>query len=472
MMHAHLTNAWRRFAVPRPAALWLIYLVMLVFQPAFDSGRSAVDWLTVAAMVVVFVPLYGWTVRHTDPRPYFWRRGPGALVGIAAMTLMGLFLSAVNSGAAVFFVYAAATAGRIRPRRRALQMIAGIAAVTLLAVLISPIDTPYRWFAFAPVIVFAPLLGFAGIYETERARANAKLRMAHGEIEHLATIAERERIARDLHDLLGHTLSTITLKSELAARLAKQDPARAEQEMRDVERISRDALAQVRIAVRGYRSHGLQGEMVNAKLALEAAGVRFDYFVAPLRLTTTAESVLSLALREGITNVMRHAHARTCQVRLERDGPWIRLRIEDDGIGAERNARNAGNPRTPRDQRDPTVQAAEAGSGIDAMRERVRAFGGHVALVTSAGTRSTSAERPSGGKAAGGTRLDVTLPAAIALRNDTTEATNGDKTEAAGGAHPARANPMIEASAAEDPPEARTGRATADALPPQPEPGK
>src|SRR5690606_2315226 len=186
---------------------------------------------------------------------------------------------------------------------------------------------------------------------------------------------------------LGHTLSTITLKSELAARLAQRDPARAEQEMRDVERISRDALAQVRVAVRGYRSKGLQSEIVNAKLALEAAGVAFDYYVAQLRLTTTAESVLSLALREGITNVVRHAGARTCQVRLEHDGPWIRLRIEDDGNGAERTT----SPRTPRDQGeggawDPTAEAAVAGSGIDAMRERVRALGGHVALVTGSAT--------------------------------------------------------------------------------------
>lgn len=457
MMRANPTSPWRRFAVPRSAALWLIYLVMLVFQPAFDTGRNSADWLAVVAMVVVFVPLYGWTTRHADPRPYFWRRGPGALVGIVGMALMGLVLSAVNSGAAVFFVYAAATAGRIRPRRRALQMIAGIMAVTLVAVLISPIETPYRWFAFVPVLVFAPLLGLAGIYETERARANAKLRMAQDEIEHLATIAERERIARDLHDLLGHTLSTITLKSELAARLAQRDPTRAEQEMRDVERISRDALAQVRVAVRGYRSKGLQSEIVNAKLALETAGVAFDYYVAQLRLTTTAESVLSLALREGITNVVRHAGARTCQVRLEHDGPWIRLRIEDDGNGAERTT----SPRTPRDQGeggawDPTAEAAVAGSGIDAMRERVRALGGHVALVTGSAT-------PTRDRAGSGTRLDVTLPAAIALRDD---AGDDDASHEA-----TRTDAGVETSATHDAPASSTGRATSVAPPSHSEPG-
>src|SRR5690606_38964639 len=118
----------------------------------------------------------------------------------------------------------------------------------------------------------------ANYYQREREDHRAKLAMAQDEIERLATIAERERIARDLHDLLGHTLSTITLKSELAAKLVRNDPQSAAREMGDVERISRDALGQVRQAVRGYRSSGLEGEIANAKLALEAAGIDFDYY--------------------------------------------------------------------------------------------------------------------------------------------------------------------------------------------------
>src|SRR5690606_14957968 len=103
--------------------------------------------------------------------------------------------------------------------------------------------------------------------------------------------------------LLGHTLSTITLKAELAARLMEADPLKAAKEVRDVERISRDALSQVREAVRGYKSSGLDGELANAKLALEAAGLRFDYYFEPLDVPPIAESALALALREGVTNV-------------------------------------------------------------------------------------------------------------------------------------------------------------------------
>lgn len=184
--------------------------------------------------------------------------------------------------------------------------------------------------------------------------------MAQDEIEHLATIAERERIARDLHDLLGHTLSTITLKSELAARLTTADPERAAREIADVERISREALGQVRAAVRGYRSSGLEGEIANAKLALEAAGMDFDYYFEKLDLAPMAESAMALALREGVTNVMRHSGAESCQVRLEPRANAGVLTISDNG--------------TLRDAPMP------GDGGLSAMRSRIEALGGSVAL--------------------------------------------------------------------------------------------
>ena len=127
-----------------------------------------------------------------------------------------------------------------------------------------------------PALVFTIVTGAANIFDAERERAQRRLRRADEEIERLATIAERERIARDLHDLLGHTLSVIVVKSELAARLAAREPARAGEEMRDIERIGREALAEVRAAVVGYRAQGLRGELDGARRALEAAGVEAD----------------------------------------------------------------------------------------------------------------------------------------------------------------------------------------------------
>ena len=138
---------------------------------------------------------------------------------------------------------------------------------------ISPVPLPWRFLGLGPALVFTIVTGAANIFDAERERVQRRLRRADEEIERLAALAERERIARDLHDLLGHTLSVIVVKSELAARLAEREPARAGDEMRDVERIGRDALAEVRAAVVGYRAQGLRGELDGARRALAAAGV-------------------------------------------------------------------------------------------------------------------------------------------------------------------------------------------------------
>ena len=153
-----------------------------------------------------------------------------------------------------------------------------------------------------PAAVFSLVIGGVCIHGAEVKRANARLRMAQEEVERLAKTAERERIARDLHDVLGHTLSLITLKSELAGKLVGRDPERAGREIREVERISREALREVRTAVAGYRSEGLQAEMGRARLALESAGVRLEYFAAAGGAGPRAETVLALAMREAVTN--------------------------------------------------------------------------------------------------------------------------------------------------------------------------
>jgi two-component system sensor histidine kinase DesK len=188
--------------------------------------------------------------------------------------------------------------------------------------------------------------------------------VAQDEIEHLARIAERERIARDLHDVLGHTLSLIILKSELASKVADTNPARAVAEIRDVEAISREALAQVRAAVKGYRSTGLENELIHAEQTLETAGIHVETSIDRPSLPLAHEGVLALALREAVTNVVRHAHATSCRVRLEKTGSWCEMEIADDGRGGE----------------------APEGSGLSGMRTRVEALGGTLLRETGRGT--------------------------------------------------------------------------------------
>ncbi len=189
--------------------------------------------------------------------------------------------------------------------------------------------------------------------------------MAHDEIEHLAKVAERERIARDLHDLLGHTLSLITLKAELARKLVDRDPLRAKQEMQDVEQTSRAALADVREAISGYRGQGLATELIRARQTLETAGIAVDCAASEVPLSPAQESVLALALREAVTNVVRHAQAQRCSVRLSRDQEACTLEIADNGRGAD----------------------APEGNGLRGMRERLEAIGGSLQRQTAAGTR-------------------------------------------------------------------------------------
>ena len=279
----------------------------------------------------------------------------------------------------MFAIYAAAVAGRLYPTRRAVQVVAALFGVVALLVVISPVPMPWRLAALAPALFFTPVIGATSIFEAERDRANERLLRANEEIERLATIAERERIARDLHDLLGHTLSVIVLKSELAARLVPADPDRAIAEVHDIEQIGRAALGEVRAAVTGYRARGLGSELDGARVALEAAGVDVEVHADPTDLRPEQESALAMALREAVTNVVRHADAQRATISITTTGAGVRLEVTDDGRG----------------------YSEQQGSGLTGMRERIAALGGQVDV------------RPAGGHRDGsGTVVEVSLPLA------------------------------------------------------------
>jgi two-component system, NarL family, sensor histidine kinase DesK len=329
---------------------WLIYLSFFWLQPVIE-GASAGEWAASAAATAVFLYLYF--------RAY-WQGNAGILACAAGIALLGVLFSITNPGSNVFFIYAAAFLGHLSPVRRAVISLGVLVAI--VAVLSWALHRPL-WF-WLPAGVFSVLIGGINLHFREVSRANAKLRMAQEEVERLAKTAERERIARDLHDLLGHTLSLITLKSELAGKLLQQDPERAGREIREVERISREALREVRTAVAGYRSGGLPAELDRARLALEAADVKLEYFAQPVELQLAQETVLALALREAVTNVIRHAGARTCRIALEQTAKEVRLEVRDDGRGG----------------------SAPEGIGLASMRERVEALGGRLERRAGSGT--------------------------------------------------------------------------------------
>jgi two-component system, NarL family, sensor histidine kinase DesK len=178
-------------------------------------------------------------------------------------------------------------------------------------------------------------------------------------------VHERERIARDLHDVLGHTLTSITLKAELAGRLFNEKPERALAEINDVERISRAALEEVRQAIHGYHAGDMTAEFERAEAMLRAAGVKPERHFMQVRMEPAQERVLALALREAVTNVVRHAQAKVCWLAFYRMDGAYRLEVKDDGRGG----------------------SIAEGLGARSIRTRVEALGGTVAWYGEAGMR-------------------------------------------------------------------------------------
>ncbi|HEX9982313.1 MAG TPA: sensor histidine kinase [Thermoanaerobaculia bacterium] len=330
---------------------WLIYIVPFALTPAMKPHSRPGDWLLYSAATLVFVALY---LRG------HWARGLELALILVATTAMGVAFWPISFGAAAFFIYAAGHAARLPTPAGAVRAIAAITAVCA----IEAAFLRYDWLSTAWPLVFTVLIGWINLHYAQVGRTNARLRLAHAEIEHLAQVAERERIARDLHDLLGHTLSLIILKSELASKLAERDPERARKEITEVERISRDALTQVRAAVRGYRSGGLQAELEATREALASAGVTLEAELEPISLPPSHEVVLSLAMREAVTNIVRHARAKRCRITLRAAGDLLTMTVADDGRGTK----------------------APFGTGLTGMHERLQSLGGKLTRESSGGT--------------------------------------------------------------------------------------
>ncbi|WP_162455808.1 sensor histidine kinase [Pseudoxanthomonas kalamensis] len=225
----------------------------------------------------------------------------------------------------------------------------------------------YPWPAMVPILVVTLVVGIVSYVEYDVARKDAALKLSHDEVRRLAALAERERIGRDLHDLLGHTLSLVALKSELAGKLLSSDPRAARGEIDEVARVARDALSQVRRAVSGIRAAGLAAELASARLLLETDGVHLDYELDPVNLPPELETALALCVREAVTNIQRHARAGRATVTLRLSAGQVALAISDDGRGG----------------------ALEPGNGLSGMRERIEALGGTLTVesVPGRGTR-------------------------------------------------------------------------------------
>jgi two-component system sensor histidine kinase DesK len=338
----------------------LVWSVWLFITPFYaNKYQSTWLWPTLCSYAVFLLLFQRFHYDHA-------RRRLGFALAIGAL---GFALLPYNPGSQSYVIYACAFFPFCMGTRKALLAIAAMLAA--YAVAWSAVDIPMIYMSSA--IIAGVVVGVFNIGMLQKLHSEAQLRLSHEEVRRLAALAERERIGRDLHDLLGHTLSLVALKSNLASRLIGHDPQGARKEMDDVSGVARDALAQVRRAVSGIRAAGLAAELASARLLLESDGVRFSYKMSEVALSAEQETVLALAVREAVTNIQRHARAVGASVSLHSADQEVSLRIEDDGRGG----------------------AIVPGNGLCGMRERIESLGGRLRVDALPGQ---------------GTRVEVTLP--------------------------------------------------------------
>lgn len=324
--------------------------IWLIFAPGFFWPWLAQPPGLAAAIVgvagtVLYAGLY---LAH----PRFSQRGQWlATAGVLALAAPMAFAGGVWPLVAV---YAAAMAGESRPTSRARGAILAIATLVCLFGL----ATGWPAFTWLPGAFFVIMVGFENAARTAMQDRIVELAAARDEVRRLAAAAERERIGRDLHDLLGRTLTLAALKADLASKLLRRDPDRADQEMRDVAQAARSALTEVRAAVSGMVGASLARELETARVALGAAGVALDVDTPAEAAPPDLDGVLAMALREAVTNVIRHAGAQHCAIGLARRDDALELSVRDDGDGA----------------------AIAEGSGLAGLRARVAAAGGDVSI--------------------------------------------------------------------------------------------
>ena len=384
---------WRARLIPESHGLgWMPFFMLgyllFLFMPIMLSwlGESNV-WRgplprilgPTLLSIVLFLPIYFAAYRMT---------GIPALLCTLGIAGIGYALLPFNAFANAYTIYAVGFAAMLHGT---LWRRWGLTMAILGGFLFEIFVLDYPIFIFLITLVISVGVFFGNHHFVESTRKRAELKLSHDEVRRLAALAERERIGRDLHDLLGHTLSLVALKSELAGKLLQRgDSAEAREaahrEIVEVSRVARDALSQVRSAVTGIRATGIAAELVSAKLLLESDDIVFVSAVAAGclddgALPANVETALAMTVREAVTNIQRHADAQQARVELKIEADDAVLCIVDDGRGG----------------------AIVPGNGLAGMRERIEALGGRLHINARNGE---------------GTHLEVRVPLAAHRKHD------------------------------------------------------
>jgi two-component system sensor histidine kinase DesK len=337
------TLGWRRFVLPSVFLVYLVYVGAAVAKYSHGAG-AVLGYVILAAFAACYLLMLA-QIRKASRR-WLW-----VMIGAVAVLFLAE-LPFAHQAAFVLCLYVTSMLVAILGVRSApIVVAAALAALLVPAAIPSWHDTVSGDLgAVTPVATIVVALVTFGVIQVMA--GNRALTEARAELTRLTAENERSRIARDLHDLLGHSLTTITVKAGLAARLGDSDPREALREIAEVESLARQSLADVRAAVADYRDVTLAGELATGREVLRAAGITAELPGAVDVVDPSRQELFGWVVREGLTNVVRHAHASSCAVHLSPSS----VEIVDDGVGG----------------------AATPGSGLSGLRERVAAAGGVV----------------------------------------------------------------------------------------------
>ncbi len=349
------------------ALIWLAFIVFPLLNAIGKHGPVVRHGLVIGG-AALFVAAYASMVMT-------WRGGRQTRLPIALFVVLLAVATALTllngSSWGFLFTYCAACGALVAPEG------AGFYAVALCSAL-AGVTSALAGAGGGTVVSYVASsagIGLLMLVMSDLRLRNAELSEARAELARMAVAQERERFARDLHDLLGHSLSVITLKAELAGRMLTDRPADAAREVAELERVARTALSEVREAVSGYHRPTLEGELAGARMALAAAGIQSDVQESRVPLDPAVEAVLAWTVREGATNVIRHSGAQHCTFRISASLTDAGVEVIDDGVGEEAS-RNGGH-------------------GIAGLAERARLVNGTI---------------EAGARAGGGYRLAITVP--------------------------------------------------------------
>lgn len=328
---------------------YLVYL-LFYFIPWIFLTPSAIDVAAAFIAMAIFIPIHFKTFNESCANRIRY---------ILMIEAIAFALAPFHGMHGVYHIYASVQAGYQRPERRGLWILAGLAVAYLLLSLVMRDNLGEIVF----VLFMGAITGISCMAGAEQIAKRKALERSRVLDRQLAAIAERERIARDLHDLLGHALTMVALKAEVAHKLFSSDPDRARQEITEIRDASRSALKDVRAAVTGMNVTTIEAEIGHAQKALGAAGVDFEVVGTPPLVDAHQSKTLGLAIREAVTNIVRHSVADKATLRFSADEDGLSVTIKDNGHGGSF---------TP-------------GSGLTGLRQRIERIGGRTEIDMSSG---------------------------------------------------------------------------------------